>query len=231
MRRTTLFLTLAMSLTCMVSCKDSNNEPTEQQVDNKSKIIGTWESGEYILSFNKEGFYSAYIADEFLDSGDFMIDNNSIVCKNTYFNRETIYNIESVTNESLAVSISYKDNYGNPFNKKLSFNKSDLEPAVKDNPYISKSISWLTDVFGYVTHTFTTYNLITKTATKGSAARHPLTLYYIIIGNKFYYQHLDVHIGQMPTIGGWPTAKWDEVIPNIIKLNENGTIWGFEPLK
>lgn len=224
-----LFFFISILTICATSCGSSSDEPNSQ-TDIKSKILGTWESGKYILSFNDDGFYSAYIADDFIDSGNYSVIDSKINCNNTYFNRETIYDIKSVSDSKLNVSIAYRDNYGNSQTQSLSFTKSELKPAIKDNPYISKSVSWLDVNFGYVTHTFNTYNILTRTAQKTSAAKYPLTLFYIIVDSKFYYQVLDVHIGQMPTIGGWPYEDWNNVIPNTIKLNYDGSIWGFEKI-
>lgn len=83
----TLF-TLLSVFVCFVFLSCSKDENNTSEEENFPKIIGTWESGNYFVSFGNDGFYSAYIGDEFIDSGDYDLSMNTVPCSNHYFNRK-----------------------------------------------------------------------------------------------------------------------------------------------
>mgnify|MGYP001075797984 CR=1 FL=1 len=114
MKKLFLYILILLSIIILQSCaRMEDGEPGLTSDDTKSLIIGVWESENYVVSFGNDGFYSAYIADEFIDSGDYTQSKNIVSCQNSYFNRTTIYTIEEVSDDLLKVNIDYKDLYGN----------------------------------------------------------------------------------------------------------------------
>lgn len=225
MKKVILMLVMALPMT-FVSCSDSenndnsNNPPQEEPVS----IIGTWENGNYFVSFGDDGFYCSYLDEEFIDSGNYKEEENVIRCSNMYFNRNTTFNIIHATDTEITVEISYIDLSGDNKSKNMILTKSSIEPVLKENPLIGRSISWNTyDVFGTIAMNFNTYNSGAKTASKGNAKNYPLDFFYIYIGNKMYYQFLHNNSIQVPSIGGWNTNYEDVYCWNII-ISPNGSI-------
>ena len=189
-------------------------------------IIGTWEDGNYFVSFGEDGFYSAYIADEFIDSGDYDQTENEISCLNNYFNRETIYTIKNISDTEMNVEISYVDLHGERKHKTLNLTKSNDAIVSRSNTLSGKSITTYSAYFGNVTRTFNTFNSGIKSATKGSANNYPLNFFYIYIGNRMYHQILNNSSIQVPTIGAWTTG-YNEVICWELSFSPNGSINDF----
>lgn len=208
---------------------DKNQEEIDDGNIKKELLIGTWESGNYFVSFNKDDYYSAYIADEFIDSGDYTQDKNVVSCRNSYFNRTSTYTIKKASDKELDVDIQYKDLYGNTQNKSITFTKTSTIPASKSNTLDGKSIQWHSIYSGYITMKFNSINAGVKSASSGSAAKYPLDFFYIYIGNKMYHQILRNTSIQVPTIGGWP-SKYNEVICWELHFSSNGTIDSFEKI-
>ena len=114
MKKLFLYILILLSIIILQSCaRTEDGEPGSTSDNTKSLIIGVWESENYVVSFGNDGFYSAYITDEFIDSGDYTQSKNIVSCQNSYFNRTTIYTIEEVSDDLLKVNIDYKDLYGN----------------------------------------------------------------------------------------------------------------------
>lgn len=155
-----LFITVLVSL-CLISLSScsSDNEENQQNI-NPSNLIGVWESGDYFISFNKDGFYAAYLDKKFIDSGTYTINENSVLCVNPYKVSETNYNMK-VVSEKLSADISYTDINGNMLNKNLTFSKSNKSVVDKDNPVISKDFVHINAPYGFCTTKFKTYNTAT----------------------------------------------------------------------
>ena len=214
-----------------VACSDSenndnsNNPPQEESVS----IIGTWENENYFVSFGDDGFYCSYFGDDFIDSGNYEQSDNEVTCVNTYFNRSTSFIVLDATENQISVEISYTDLSGNSNSKNMVLTKNDVEPALKENPLVGRSISWNTyDTFGIISMNFNTHNAGLKTASRGSAKNYPLDFFYIYIGNRMYYQLLRNSSIQVPSIGGW-TTNYGEVACWEIIISSDGNI-GFKSI-
>lgn len=206
------------------SSDDDNNNDNN---DKPQSVIGVWENGNNLVSFNSDGFYSAYIADEFIDSGDYIYSESVVSCENTYFSRKTIYTIKSISDTKLDVNINYIDLDGKSQNKAIVFTKAMTTPASKSNTLSGKSYTSQSTYFGNVTMTFSAYNSGIKSATKGNAANYPLKFFYIFIGEKLYYQILDDSSIQVPSIGSW-TTDYNTVKCWKLSFNPNGSISNVE---
>lgn len=197
------FVFFILTAIFIASCSNNDEPDAPDKTPDASEeinLVGVWTSDDYIMSFDNTGFYSAYIADKFIDSGNFVLNGNTATCSNSYFNRVTVYEITNYSSKSLTATIKYVDFQGNEKSKTLIFTKSGLVPATKENPAIGKSWSSYSQYFGYVTYQFSTYNKGVKTAQKGTAKKYPIDFYYIIIDNRCYYQFL-MNKSQVPTIG------------------------------
>lgn len=229
MKRILLMLSMLVAL-FGVSCSSDNN-PTENDDGSikKELLIGTWENGNYFVSFGQDDYYSAYIADEFIDSGNYTQSQNVVLCQNNYFNRNSTYTIKKVSNIELDVDILYKDLYGDTQKKSITFTKTSTFPVSKSNTLDGKSIQWYSPYFGYITMKFNSINAGVKSASSGSAVKYPLDFFYIYIGDKMYHQVLRNTSIQVPTIGGW-SSKYNEVICWKLHFSSNGTIDSFEKI-
>lgn len=190
-------------LPLFLSCS-SSDDPVIPDEKPRS-IVGVWENGNNFISFNNDGFYSAYIADNFIDSGDYARVENVVSCHNTYFNRKTTYTIKTISDTKLDVDISYTDLDGNINKKEIEFTKSTVTPASKINTLAGKSYTLQSTYFGNVTRLFSTFNSGIKIATNGNAADYPIKFFYIYIDDKLYFQSLRDNSIQTPSIGSWNT--------------------------
>lgn len=213
--------------TACSSDDDIQKEETGNEGLQSSSIIGTWKNGNYFVSFGEDGFYSAYIADAFIDSGDYKRVEDKVSCSNNYFNRKTIYTIKDISETEIKVEISYTDLYGKANSKAMTFTKSDGAIVSKSNTISGKSITTNSSYFGNITRKFTSFNAGVKSATKGSAAKYPLNFFYIYIGNIMYHQILGSSSTQVPTIGDW-TTDFYEVKCWKLSFSPNGSISDFE---
>lgn len=210
------------------SCgSDGDKEDEDPIIDQPKSIIGVWENDNYFISFGSDGFYCAYIADRFIDSGNYNESKSVVSCENTYFSRKTVYTIKSISDTKLNVDISYTDVYGDKQNKTLTFTKSSTPPASQSNTLAGKSYRSSSSIFGNVTMAFSSYNSGIKSATKGNAANYPLSFFYIYIGGKLYHQILDDKSIQVPSIGSWSTDYYTIKCWKL-SFSPNGSIEGIE---
>lgn len=228
MKKILFFALIFLSIFVLGSCSDSNKD--EPEVNETPSITGVWENGNYFVSFSSDGFYAAYIADRFIDSGNYTQSKYAVSCQNTYFNRNTTYTIKSISDTELKVDVTYTDLYGGIQNKNLTFTKSTELPASQINTLSGKSYKWNSSVFGTVTMAYNTYNSGIKSATKGSAAKYPLKFFYIYIGEKLYYQILDDDSIQTPTIGSWSTDYYTVKCWKL-SFSANGSINGHDVIE
>lgn len=172
----TLFVWAALlSVFVFHSCSGSDSDEHDKDITTTTPVslVGVWQKGNFFISFDSKGFYAAYLDDEFIDSGNYNQSKDVVKCNNMYFNRTT------------------------------TFTKTDNIPASIENTLSGKSYTGFSSTFGNVTMTFSAYNAGIKNASKGSAAKYPLSFFYIYIGNKLYYQLLDDDSIQIPSIGSW----------------------------
>lgn len=226
-----LFMTLIlMNFFVFASCSKNDDVKDENKNLLSSSVVGTWKDGKYFLSFGEDGFYSAYIADTFIDSGYYKQDGHKLSCSNTYFNRKTVYIIKEVSETELKVEILYIDLYGKTNNKAMTFTKSDDDTASRNNTLIGRTITTHSQYFGNVIRTFTSFNSGIKSATKGSAAKYPLNFFYIYIGNTMYHQIIHSSSIQVPTISGW-TTDYNKVKCWELLFLPNGSIDDFKEIE
>lgn len=201
-------LILGVLSICATSCGDDGEDDVEPTVE--TSIVGVWQSNNYVISFSQAGFYSAYIADEFLDSGTYTRNGTTITCYNSYFGRTTTYVINSITDKSISVSVSYTDNNRKSKQTSLRLSKTSITPATMSNRIIGKNLKYLSSSFGTITLQFDTYNSGVKRCTKSSGAKYPLNFFYIYLDNKLYWQLIEDESVVVPTIGGW-TTKYNNI--------------------
>lgn len=233
MRHILFFMVVAISQILLFgSCgkeSDDKNEIIEDvlEEDKELPIIGTWANGNYFVSFSNEGYYSAYIADTFIDSGTYERIDDEINCFNNYFQRHTEYTIKDLSDSEMTLIIKYIDVWGNENKNEMTLIKTDGDIISKNNTLTGKSISWLSNYFGTITMTFSSSNSGIKAASKGSAAKYPLNFFYIYVGDKLYYQLLSNNSIQVPSIGGW-TTDYNNVKCWKLYFSPNGSIDKFD---
>lgn len=201
------------------ACSNDDVIPEKEELS----LVGVWEEGSNFISFDEDGYYCAYLGDDFLDSGKYTQFGNNVTTKNDFYARESRYSIEQ-NESSIKLTVSSKDPYGNPIEKTLQLEKSEKTPAKETSPIVGKSTSWLTASFGYVSMSFLSNNSGLKTAQRGSAMSYPLSFYYVYAFDRVYYQTVEDDSTQIPTIGGW-TASYYKTICVPVRVESNGSLW------
>lgn len=206
---------------------DTSLRLTLQKLDesSKSKYVGVWSDGKYFLSISSDGYLAAYAGTNFIDCGSFTITGSVIKCSNTYYSKETVYTITSVSDNSISVKVDYTDIYGDSKTSNLVLAKTNDTPTVKDHALNGKSASYLTTSLGTITLDFSGYNSGKKTSTLSNCKKYPLSLFYVYINGKVYFQQFTSKTGQVPSIGGWTTSCDDGTIfVYEVKFASNGMV-------
>ena len=206
---------------------DTSLRLTLQKLDEstKSKYVGVWSDGTHFISISSDNYLAAYAGTGFIDCGNITIDGNVVKCSNTYFSKETTYTITSVSDNSLSVKVNYTDVYGDCKTSVLTMSKTSDTPATKDHALNGKSASYLTTSLGTITLDFSGYNSGKKTSTLSNCKKYPLSLFYVYINGKVYFQQFTSKTGQVPTIGGWTTSCDDGTIfVYEVKFVSNGMV-------
>jgi hypothetical protein len=196
----TIMMVAVLSLGFASCSSDDENEPVIEEEKTYS-IIGVWEYENYFISFNNDNFYTAYIDNKFIDSGNYTSTDKEIYCYNPYFNISTVYTIKLLNDNTLQVCITYTDYSGTQKTKDMTLTKSKINPAVKDHTMIGKNYSFLSTI-GTVNWNFNTYNTGEKTASK--YPKYPKKVYYIFLNDKIYLQYFRSDINEpFPYLGSW----------------------------
>lgn len=206
---------------------DTSLRLTLQKLDvsSKSKYVGVWSDGKHFLSISSDGYLAAYAGNNFIDCGSFTITGSIIKCSNTYYSKETVYTITSVSDNSISVKVDYTDIYGDSKTSNLVLAKTNDTPTVKDHALNGKSASYLTTSLGTITLDFSGYNYGKKTSTLSNCKKYPLSLFYVYINGKVYFQQFTSKTGQVPSIGGWTTSCDDGTIfVYEVKFASNGMV-------
>lgn len=212
-----------------IACGGSDNDEEDiiPPVETYSPV-GVWESGNFFLSLSADKFCTAYVADKFIDCGNYTVTSgNNLSCRNTYFSRNTSYTIKNLTNSKIEVDVTYTDIEGATKNKTLILTKSDKIPATKDNPLVGKTcvLGFSQNISAKVYYSFATFQTASKTTTQQNAAKWPMTLFYIFFDGKLYFQQFNQSTGQVPQIGGWNVdAGTGDITVWTINTNPDGSI-------
>lgn len=220
-----LFLMMLCTIPLFSSCGSSSDNDGEDGVENKVNITGVWSDGKHFISVNTNGFLTSYVAQNFIDCGNITEDGKIFTCHNVYFNKNTIYKILSVDNSKMSVTVSYKDVQGEEKSASLILNKVSEEPATSNHTLVGKNYTYRTSYIGNVNMAFSTYSIAQMTSTSSNCAKYPITLFYVFINNKLYFQKFTQKGIQTPTIGGWTTNVDDGSI-TVYKLtfSQDGSV-------
>lgn len=204
---------------------------TLQKVDEAmmTKIFGVWSDGKHFISISSDGYLASYAGYNFIDCGNFTTKGLSLICSNTYFNKQTTYQIKSLADSQIEVAVSYTDVHGNSKTSNLTLSKLDDMPATKDHQLNGKMFSFRSASFGTITYDFSTYNVGKKTSSSANCSKYPLTLFYVFINGKLFFQQFTNKTGQVPTIGGW-TSNVNNGDISVFRLgfDASGSVTDFE---
>lgn len=218
-----LFLMLLCIIGLLGSCSSSSDNDEKEK--NRTNIVGVWSDGKHFVSINSEEFLTAYIAPNFIDCGNITEDDKVITCHNVYFNKNTTYKIISATDSKMNILVSYKDVLGEDKSVTLSLTKTNDTPATKNHLLTGKTYTYMTSYIGNVTFSFSTYSIALMTTTSITCRKYPLTIFYIYIGDKLYFQKFTQKGIQVPTIGGWTTdVDEGEISVYKLKFGTDGSI-------
>lgn len=229
----TLFSLLVLALFATSCGKDSTtpDTPEDPTPEKTYSEVGVWTSGNYFVSLSQDKFLTAYVAPNFIDSGTYSIDTEKkISCTNSYFSRTTEYAITKIDDKSMTLNVSYQDFSGSKKTTTLNLTKSSATPAIKENSLIGKSYRYIKTSFGNITISFSSYYNGKMSSDKSNIEPYPLTLYYIYLGDKCYFQKFTGG-GRTPSIGGW-NVDADEGAITVYQFSfePNGTISNFSDI-
>ena len=227
-----LLIIAFVSISCLTlsSCggdEDENEDANPVELPKAPSVVGVWENGRYFVSLSEDNFLTAYIGDNFIDDGTYVVasDSKSFSCTNTYYNHTTVYDVVDITDTQMSLKITYMDAFGKSHNKNMIFTKSTKTPVSKDNGIVGKSCRFITASFSFVTYSFVTYNSATKSSEKKGMTNYPLSLHYIYFNENIYFQEFTSSSSQVPTIGGWTTSvNAGTVIACKLYFDRNGGI-------
>lgn len=203
---------LAITLAVFASCSsdDGNGEDTNSPKDNKvyklhdNNFVGVWRNGsDCFVSFSSDRFNSSLLNTKFIDEGDYTLKDDTIFVKNSYFNKTTKYVVNSITDNTLNVTITYEDRWEGKKTTNMQFTKATDKPCSKMHNLVGKSFYAQYAMSSGSQHwnkTFTSYNIASCTRTD-LASSTPSTFYYIYLppkiyfyviryGNEFWYDHV-----------------------------------------
>ena len=199
MKKFLLVLALIVPMLAFTGCggddePDNPNKPDEPKITTQT-LAGVWENGDKFISFTVDGFYCAYLADNFIASGAYSISNDVVKCNNVYYGTELSLSVSNIDAKNIKGKVSYVDFDGKPTEINVNFNKSDKTPTPKENILIGKSYSSLgayTDGSGMFddVYDFNLFNSATITRTKKSGLKDSKikNLHYIYLAPNLYYQ-------------------------------------------
>lgn len=222
-----LFILLAIfSAFAVTACSSSSDDNTAPKQE--TNIVGVWANGDCFISFNKDGYYIAYLNDKFIDSGSYTESDNSIICKNNYNNNTTTYKLLKVGSKLDAV-VTYKNHEGHNVSENISFSKTIKTPSEKDNFLIGKSYSYETMYYRTVTDKFETHNIIYHTSNKSKSFKN--VWYYIYLEPNIYYQKFTPTDKQYPSSTFMDDCDTWNVHIEKVATDSNGNIANMEFIK
>lgn len=226
MKKYLLILLTIASVFAVVACSSSSDDNTTPKQE--TNIVGVWANGDYFISFNKDGYYIAYLNDKFIDSGSYTESDNSVICKNNYNNNTTTYKLLKVGSKLDAV-VTYKNFEGHNVSENISFSKTTKTPSEKDNFLIGKSYSYETMYYRTVTDKFETHNTIYHTSNKSKSFKN--VWYYIYLEPNIYYQKFTPTDKQYPSSTFMDDCDTWNVHIEKVTTDSNGNIANMEYLK
>ncbi len=226
MKKFLLILLTIASVFAVTACSSSSDDNTTPKQE--TNIVGVWANGDCFISFNKDGYYIAYLNDKFIDSGSYTESDNSVICKNNYNNNTTTYKLLKVGSKLDAV-VTYKNFEGHNVSENISFSKTTKTPSEKDNFLIGKSYSYETMYYRTVTDKFETHNIIYHTSNKSKSFKN--VWYYIYLEPNIYYQKFTPTDKQYPSSTFMDDCDTWNVHIEKVATDSNGNIANMEFIK
>lgn len=107
MKKFLLVLALIVPMLAFTGCggddePDNPNKPDEPKITTQT-LAGVWENGDKFISFTVDGFYCAYLADNFIASGAYSISNDVVKCNNVYYGTELSLSVSNIDAKNLSL--------------------------------------------------------------------------------------------------------------------------------
>lgn len=233
MRKILLFI----AVIAFASCSKSGGGDFETEIPKKvSKfkleninLEGVWESTSYpirIISFSDDKLFSGLLDDNTIDDGDYSINGDTIIVKNTYHGYDIKFELVSARNDALFFNIWYlgSSEYGYMKEKKVSveFRKTTDDPCARHNRLVGKNIEvntshdnvvWEWDL-SVIQHDFMTFALKLNQSSK---VTHTGTVHYFYYPPTLYFTlYKDGDI--------WLTNIFTPVNKRFVEIDSNGRI-------
>lgn len=218
-------IVFAMLALCITGCTKEYAPNDNAASADTSHIRGIWECGEYYLAIS-ENELRAYIADDFIDNGEYEYKNNAIICYDRFFDRTTQYTITEIGNNLMSLSIDYVNYTFEEKHKELTFVKRDTN--VPRTSLVGHSISRYLGSWGDETITFCNeYYALMKCSAHNDFA---LDVHYVFRSPYIYYQSFNPAGIRYALVGGWG-LEVDTGYVRILELKfEDGHISGYKDI-
>lgn len=196
--------TAVMALLAFASCEienTSNPSLTPNDTDDISQICGLWKCGDFYIDINNTELHS-YIADDFIDNGEYEYRDNEIICYDKFFNRYTKYVVTDIGEGSLDISVEYTDINKNVKKRQFLFTKQ--ERSADEIVLVGRSLSRYISYIGYETITFYDNGIASMRCDKLDD-NISISLHYVYVHPYIFYQSFNPIGVRYPSIGGWNT--------------------------
>ncbi len=194
---------------CFSACS-SDDQQVPTIINNpikQSEIEGVWTDGNSFMSFNTDGYYAAYLENNYLGCGTYTLpmaikegelhihQEDSIIEIGGDFGR-TIIHVLEISDKTLKVNLVL------PQSISMTLHKTADEPlSMNQNQLCDKryEFKWAENDTASIKVFFLDENTAIMTSNHKDADVNPLFLRYILIGNKLYFVTYLLTIGELPT--------------------------------
>jgi hypothetical protein len=201
MKKILFFLLLAAFTSCQEKIDTPNEEAEETPTPEPPKpieITGVWRDGDFFISFDANGYYSAHLSEEHLDTGAYSIEDNIVTCKNNYNAKTTTYDISEANETTIRCKATYSPYNAEAKTESRTFTKTDETPNSKDHILIDKYWGYKSKGYGTITIEFKNHYLAFKSSSVDD--RYVNEWYYAYIEPYIYVQSFTPNDGrQHPT--------------------------------
>lgn len=198
-------------------------EQKPEQEPETLNIEGVWRDGAFFVSFGADGYYSAHLHEEHLDTGAYTVKDNTITCKNNYNGKQTIYNVKQLSESALECTASYEPYNADTVTEERAFSKSNETPAAKEHILVYKSWGYLSSNYDTITIEFKSHYTATQSSSKDS--RYVNEWYYTYIEPYIYVQSFTPNDGkQHPSTSFSKGNDSGEVVRKIVSLRDGELI-------
>jgi hypothetical protein len=220
-------ITLLMSILFLIGCEATPTNQVPPTKDVVKDMQGLWVEDDHFVII--EGNHiKVHISPNFIDSGEFTYTNDYIKCENEYTNKTTSYHVVNLSEEQLALEVTYRDIDDNMKNALLILEKSKKTPTTPH--FTGKTITQQGKYYGQIELEFKNeYSALLRNSR--DMQPNPINLYYIYNNGSMYMQQYSFRNDR------WGSSTWcdfvdtGEVVIYRLTFDDNGMVNGFRVIR